>query len=51
MDRNYSEEDITWSCIEKYVPYAKVYWCMGNDGIPIYTFFDEHFNRIYLTNE
>jgi len=34
----YSEKDITWSSIEKDVPYTKVIWTVGKDGIPIYTF-------------
>ena len=36
--RNYSEEGITWASIEKDVPYIKVIWSIGRDGIPKYTF-------------
>lgn len=39
MDKIYSEENVTWSSIEKDVPYSKVVWTIGKNGIPKYTFF------------
>ena len=50
MPRIYSEEDITWSSIEKYVPYDKVRWCVRKDGIPVYNFFNEKDERIYIND-
>lgn len=38
MEKIYSENIVTWSSIEKDVPYTKVIWTVGKDGIPIYTF-------------
>ena len=38
MENVYSGNGITWSSIEKDVPYTKVIWSIGKDGIPIYTF-------------
>ena len=46
MERIYSEEDITWSSVEKYVPYARVNWHINENGIPTYEFFDEFYNKI-----
>jgi hypothetical protein len=50
MPKIYSEEDITWSSIEKYVPYNKVRWCVRKDGIPVYNFFNEKDERIYIND-
>ena len=41
MSRIYSEDDITWSSIEKYIPYSKVEWSTNKNGISTYKFFDE----------
>ena len=42
MGRIFSEEDITWSSIEKHIPYKKVLWTVQKNGIPTYTFIDEN---------
>ena len=41
MSRIYSEDDITWSSIEKYIPYSKVEWTTNKNGIATYKFFDK----------
>ena len=46
MGKVYSESDITWSSIEKDVPYSKVIWSVSKDGIPRYTFLNENNERI-----
>lgn len=51
MKRIYSEEDITWASIEKYIPYSKVVWSERKNGIPVYTFFDENYEKIDINNE
>lgn len=52
MKRIYGEDDISWSCIEKDIPYAKVEWYWHKNGISTYAFFDENGKRIKvkLTN-
>jgi hypothetical protein len=50
MYRIYSEEDITWSSIEKYVPYDKVRWYARKDGIPVYNFFDKNDEKINISD-
>lgn len=50
MPRIYSEEDITWSSIEKYVPYDKVRWYARKDGIPVYNFFDKNDEKINISD-
>lgn len=42
MGRIFSEEDITWSSIEKHIPYKKVLWTVQKNGIPAYTFVNEN---------
>lgn len=42
----YSEADITWSSIEKYIEYSQVAWTCAKNGIPKYTFMDENGNKI-----
>lgn len=42
----YSEEDVTWSSIEKYIDYSKVVWSFTKNGIPKYVFMDENGNKI-----
>jgi len=44
MREKYSEENVTWSYIEKYVPYIKTIWSMQKNGIPKYTFIIEEKN-------
>ena len=51
MAKIYSEEDITWSSIEKDVPYIRVNWHINESGIPVYTFFDENYNKIEVIIE
>lgn len=51
MARVYSEGDITWSSVEKDVPYTKVNWSINPNGIPVYTFYDEYYNRIEIIIE
>lgn len=46
MKKVYSEEDITWSSIEKYIDYNSVHWSMDKNGIPVYTFIDENGKKI-----
>ena len=48
MSNKYSEGDITWSSIEKYIPYKKVIWRASKDGIPIYSFMDENGKTIKI---
>ena len=50
MSRIYSGEDITWSSIEKYIPYSKVEWTTNKNGISIYKLFDEEGKRIYIND-
>ena len=42
----YSEEDITWSSIEKYYQYDKVIWSVSKEGIPRYKLIDENHSAI-----
>ncbi len=51
MSKKYSEVDITWSSIERYVPYNRVVWHTQKDGIPVYSFFDENSNKIDINFE
>lgn len=51
MSRIYSEEDITWSSIEKYIPYAKVEWYTNKNGIATYKFIDEYGKKIDVNIE
>ena len=48
MRRNFSEEDISWACIEKYIPYTKVVWSILNNGIPTYKLLDENGKKINI---
>ena len=41
----YSEEDVTWSSIEKYINYSKVVWSFAKNGIPKYALMDENEDR------
>ncbi len=50
MSRIYSENDITWSSIEKYIPYFKVEWATNKNGMPSYKLFDEKGKRIYVSD-
>ena len=50
MSRIYSENDITWSSIEKYIPYFKVEWATNKNGMPSYKLFDEKGKRIYISD-
>ncbi len=50
MSRIYSEEDITWSSIEKHIPYSRVEWTTNKNGISTYKLFDEEGNRIYISD-
>ena len=50
MKRIYSEKDITWASIEKYIPYSNVVWSESKDGIPVYTFFDENYKKIDIND-
>lgn len=47
----YSEVDITWSSIEKDIPYYKVIWYTRRNGIPVYTFLDENGSKIDVNFE
>ena len=46
MARKYSEEDVTWSSIEKYIPYSTVEWETNKNGISTYRFMDENYKKI-----
>lgn len=46
MERNFSEVDVTWASVEKYVSYKQVVWSVSKEGIPRYTFFDENHKKI-----
>lgn len=50
MSRIYSEEDITWSSIEKHIPYSKVEWTTNKNGISTYKLFNEEGKRIYISD-
>ena len=51
MGKFYSEDDITWATIEKIVPYSKVVWHMGKNGIPMYKLFDENNKKLDIEFE
>lgn len=42
MNIVYSGNNVTWSSIEKDIPYTKVVWSMGSDGIPIFILINEN---------
>lgn len=46
MKKVYSEEDVTWSSIEKYINYSSVRWTVDKNGIPVYIFMDENGKKI-----
>lgn len=46
MDRKFTEDSVTWSSIEKYIPYSKVCWSTNKNGISIYVLLDENGNKI-----
>jgi len=50
MPRIYSEEDITWSSIEKCIPYHKVEWTANKNGIATYKFFDKDGKKIDIND-
>ena len=50
MKKIYSEKDIAWASIEKYIPYSEVVWSESKDGIPVYTFFDENYKKIDIND-
>jgi len=46
MGRIYGEDDVTWSSIEKYIPYAKVEWSINKHGISTYKLINEDDKKI-----
>lgn len=46
MERKFSEVDVTWASVEKYVSYKQVVWSVSKEGIPRYTFFDKNDKKI-----
>lgn len=50
MSRIYSEEDITWSSIEKYIPYYRVEWSVNKNDIAAYKFYDENGEKIDIND-
>jgi len=46
MERIYSEADITWSSIEKYINYNSVIWSLDKNDIPKYAFIGEDGRKI-----
>lgn len=51
MERVYSELDVTWASIEKYVNYCSVRWTTDKNGIPRYMFLDEYGKKIDVNIE
>lgn len=51
MEASYSELNVTWSSIEKYVNYCSVVWSTDKNGIPRYTFLDEDGKKIDVNIE
>ena len=51
MENMYSELDVTWVSIEKYVDYCSVRWSTDKNGIPRYMFFDEDGKKIDVNIE
>lgn len=50
MGRKYSEDELPWSVIEKYVPYATVQWPIINKGIPMYRLLDRNGKKIDIND-
>ena len=50
MSKKYSEADITWSSIEKYVPYKEVIWVVEKNGIPLYTMYNYNGEKIDIND-
>jgi hypothetical protein len=50
MNRIYSEDDIEWSYVEKYIPYAKVIWSTYENGIPTYKFYGKNGEKINISD-
>lgn len=50
MGRRFSEDEVSWSCIERYIPYAKVEWRMHRNGISTYTLLDENGKKIDIND-
>lgn len=50
MDCKFSEDDVTWSSVEKYIPYANVRWSVQKQGTPKYTFFDKDGKKININD-
>lgn len=50
MNKMYSEDNVTWSSIEKDVPYSKVVWNISKNGIPKYNFLDENGKKIDIND-
>lgn len=46
MKKTDNEINVTWSSIEKNIPYAAVVWGAYDNGLPKYTFVDEHGKKI-----
>ena len=46
MEKIYSEDNITWSTIEKYIPYTKVIWTTNKQGISTYKLLDKNGKEI-----
>jgi hypothetical protein len=50
VSRIYSEDDVSWASIEKYIPYSKIEWRMSKNGIPKYNFFYEDGKKININD-
>jgi hypothetical protein len=50
MLRIYSEDNITWSSVEKDVSYYKVIWSTDRNGIPTYKLLNEKDKRIDISD-
>ena len=51
MARIYSEEELTWSSVERHYKYDRVTWSVRENGIPIYTLLDKNNKKIKVNNE
>lgn len=50
MSKKYSEVDITWSSIEKYIPYKNVVWGVEKNGTPVYIMYDDNGEKIDIND-
>jgi len=51
MGRKIGEDEITWSCIDKYNDYYKVVWGVDKNDIPTYMLLNEEGSKISIKTE